>query len=111
VSHTLGVTLGVTTVVTNFSLSVSPTGLTVARDGSGSYTVTILPAGFTGTVTLAVSGLPKFATAKFAPASIVNSGSSTLTISSNKKVAQGTSTLTITGTSGVQLAKVNLTFQ
>jgi hypothetical protein len=60
-----------------------------------------------------VSGLPKFATAKFTPASIVNSGSSTLTISSNKKVAQGTSPLTITGTSGALTHSVqaSLTFQ
>ena len=109
VSHTLGVTL---VVSSDFSVSVSPTSLTLARGGSGSYTVTI-PPGFTGTATLAVSGLPKFVTARFAPASIVNSGSSTLMISSNKNVARGTSTLTVRATSGavVHSATASLTFQ
>ena len=47
-----------------------------------------------------MSGVPKFATATFAPASIASSGTSTLTVATKKQVTKGTSTLTITGSGG-----------
>ncbi|MGE5244070.1 MAG: galactose oxidase-like domain-containing protein [Betaproteobacteria bacterium] len=96
ISHTVTVTL---VVDADFSMSVSPASITIARGRSGSTTVTI-GAGFTGTVTLAVTGLPRAVTGRFRPASIVNAGSSTLAISVKKNAPTGTYTLTITGTSG-----------
>src|SRR5215831_11134624 len=43
----------------NFTLSASPTSVTVSQGGSGSSTITVHPSnGFTGSVTLSASGLP-----------------------------------------------------
>ena len=89
------------TVTSDFSISAAPASNTMPRGGNTSYTVTITPAtGFAGTVDLTVSGLPKFANGKFNPPSITASGTSTLTVSSNRNVAPGTYPLTITGTGG-----------
>jgi hypothetical protein len=44
--------------------------------------------------------LPRFASASFSPSSIVNAGTSALTISTNKKVASGTYGLNVTGSGG-----------
>src|SRR5439155_581052 len=57
-THTTTVSLVVTTPP-DFTLSASPSSLSVAPGGSTSYTVTINPTdGFTGPVSLSVSGLP-----------------------------------------------------
>ena len=97
-THTVNVTL---VVNGDFSLAVAPASVTINRGGNASYTVTITSGqGFSGTVNLSVSGVPKFATAKFTLASIVNSGTSTLTVNTNRNVTIGTYTLTITGTGG-----------
>jgi galactose oxidase-like protein/PKD domain-containing protein len=105
----------VTLVVSgDFSLSATPSSRTVSRGGSTTFTVTVAAgAGFSGTTTLSVSGLPKQTTGKFAPSSIVNSGSSTLTVSAKRQVARGTYTLTISGASGslVRTATVSLVVQ
>ena len=65
--------------------------------------------GFSGTTTLSVTGLPKSATAKFSPSSIVNSGSSTLSVDTRKQVPRGTYSLKITGTSGATTHSVTVT--
>jgi hypothetical protein len=97
-THSAGVTL---VVSGDFSVSVAPASLTVSRGSSGSYSVTVTPgSGFTGTVGLSVSGLPRRTSASFSPASITGSGSSTLTVGTNRKSSTGTFTLTITATSG-----------
>jgi len=89
------------TVLPDFGLSVSPTLQTVAPGGQVSYGATITPTtGFTGSVSLSVSGLPAGATAVFSPASITTSGTSGLTISTLGSTPIGSSTLTITATSG-----------
>ena len=72
------------TLVVNgdFSISASPTSRTIDRGDSTTYTVTIAAGqGFSGTVNLTVRGVPPRATATFNPASIVNSGTSVLTVS------------------------------
>jgi len=87
-------------VAGNFSLSVAPTGRTVSRGGSTTYVVSVVPgAGFTGSVTLSIGTLPKFVTARFSPAAITASATSTLTLDTKKNVARGTYSLTVTGTS------------
>jgi PKD repeat protein len=106
-SHTVNVTL---VVNGDFSISVTPASLTIGRGASGAYTVTIAAgSGFSGTVNLAVSGVPKFANSKFTPVSVVNSGTSVLTVSTNRNVAIGTSTLIVTGTSGSFVHSANVT--
>jgi PKD repeat protein len=87
--------------LSDFSLSASPATATIAKGGKTSYTVTLTPLnGFTGTVTFAVTGLPKFASARFNPQSVVASGNSQLAVSTNKNVAAGTYDLVVSGTSG-----------
>ncbi len=85
----------------DFSLSMSPNPATVAAGGTGSYTVTSAGVnGFSGSVSLAVSGLPSGVTGSFNPVSIAGSGSSTLTITATSGATVGSSTTTVTGTSG-----------
>ncbi|MBZ5522601.1 MAG: hypothetical protein LAP21_10220 [Acidobacteriia bacterium] len=92
-------TLG--TPAPDFNVSAVPPSVSVIAGNNAVYTVTVTAvSGFTGTVGLSVAGLPTGATSGFNPASIVNAGSSTLTITTTAGVAAGTYPLTITGTSG-----------
>src|SRR5439155_627026 len=66
-THTATVSL-VVSARPDFTLSASPASHTVPQGGSTSYSVTISPTGgFTGQVTLSVSGLPSGANASFTP--------------------------------------------
>jgi uncharacterized membrane protein len=85
----------------DFAISVSPASLNVTRGNSGNYTVTIGAVnGFTGTVSLSVAGLGSRVTGTFNPTSVAGSGTSTLTVTVNRRATRGTRTLTITGVSG-----------
>jgi len=85
----------------DFTISVSPTSRTVSRGSSGSYAVTIGAVnGFTGTVSLSVSGLGSRVTATFSPTSVTGSGTSTLTVTAARNASRGARTITITGVSG-----------
>ena len=102
-SGSLSRTTMVTLVVAapDFSVSASPSTVTVAAGASASYTVSVTPSGgFTGSVTFSVSGLPAGAGGSFNPASITTSGSSTLTVSTSTATLPGSYPLTITGTGG-----------
>ncbi|HWY06983.1 MAG TPA: PKD domain-containing protein, partial [Candidatus Acidoferrales bacterium] len=110
-THTANVTL---VVSGTFSVSVAPTSLAVSRGSNGNYSVTVTPgSGFTGTVGMSVSGLPRRTNASFSPASITGSGTSTLTVSTNRKSPTGTFTLTVMATSGglTQSQQVTLTLR
>ena len=81
----------------DFSLAAG--NVTVAAGGSGSSTVTVVPTGgFTGSVTLSVSGLPGGVTATFA--TNPTTSTSVLTFKASNTAAAGTGNITITGTSG-----------
>jgi len=96
-SHTASATL-VVTAGPDFSLAASPTSLTIARGGTDSYTITINQLnGFSGAVSLSVSGLPNRSSAAFNPNPATTT--STLAVSTNRSTPRGTYTLTITGTS------------
>ncbi|HWZ46317.1 MAG TPA: hypothetical protein VNW97_22790 [Candidatus Saccharimonadales bacterium] len=83
----------------DFSLSASPTSVSVTQGGSGSSTVTVNPSGgFTGSVSLSASGLPAGVTATFG--TNPTTSTSVLTLTASSTAATGTSTVTITGTSG-----------
>jgi hypothetical protein len=86
----------------DFSLSVSPSFQTVTQGSGASYTVTSTPLnGFTGNVSLSVSGLPSGATAMFGTNPITGgSGTSSMSVSTSTSTPPGTYTLTITGASG-----------
>lgn len=84
----------------NFTLSASPTSLTVNRGASGASTITITRSGgFTSAVSLTATGLPSGVTATFNPASATG-GSSTLTLAASSTAATGTVNVTINGSGG-----------
>ena len=96
----------------DFSLSASPASQTVNASQSTSYAVAVNAiAGFNGTVTLSVSGLPTAATANFTPTTVTGAGSSTLVVNTDTTTPAGNYQLTITGTSGTTThsTTVNLT--
>ncbi len=102
-SHSARVTLVVNAPVTpDFSISASPSSQTVLPGSQTSYTTTVTPTGgFTGDVSLTVSGLPTGTTAAFSPSSIAGgSGVSSLNVSTSSSTPAGTYTLTITGVNG-----------
>ncbi|MDE3099526.1 MAG: RICIN domain-containing protein, partial [Verrucomicrobiota bacterium] len=83
----------------DFSLSASPTSLTIVQGNNGTSTITINPVnGYNNTVSLSASGLPSGVTASFNPSSTTSS--STLTLSASSTAATGTATVTVTGTDG-----------
>ena len=106
-------TANVTLVVNgDFAISATPASRTISRGQSTTYTVTVAAdAGFAGPVTLSVTGLPNRATGTFNPASLVGSGTSVLTISTQKSTQKGTRTLTITGTGGGRTHSVTVTLE
>ncbi len=92
----------------SFTLSASPTTLTVLQGSLGSTTITINPAnGFTDSVTLSASGLPSGVTPAFGTNPTTSSSSLALTASGS--AATGTFTVTITGTSGSLSSKSTVT--
>jgi len=109
VTRTATVTF-VVTPVGDFTISVSPVSKTVNNGSNATYTVTIVAvSGFNGTVSLSIGTLPKFVTASFSPASITQSGSSVLTLSTKKQTKTGSSVITVTATSGTLVHSFNIT--
>jgi hypothetical protein len=83
----------------NFRISSSAPNLAIAQNSSATETITVADeGGFTGSVALAVSGLPRGVTAILG--TNPTNGSSVLTLTAGSAAAGGTSTVTITGTSG-----------
>jgi kumamolisin len=83
----------------SFTLSASPSSLTITQGSNGTSTITVIPAGgFTGSVTLTASGLPSGVTANFG--TNPTTSTSVLTLTASGTAATGTATVTISGTSG-----------
>ncbi|MGA7687298.1 MAG: protease pro-enzyme activation domain-containing protein [Terriglobales bacterium] len=83
----------------SFTLSASPSSLTITQGSSGTSTITVTDVdGFSGSVTLAASGLPSGVTASFG--TNPTTGSSVLTLTASATATTGSATVTITGTSG-----------
>jgi uncharacterized membrane protein len=96
---TTTIALTVTTNTPGYTLSASPVALTVTPGATGTSTITVTDeGGFTGSVTLAATGLPTGITAAFV--SNPTTGTSVLTFTVPATATVGTSTITITGTSG-----------
>ena len=85
----------------DFTLAAAPSSESVMQGNSASYTVSVGAVGnFSGSVNLAVSGLPAGATAALNPASLAAGKSAALTVSTGAGTPVGNYSLTITGTSG-----------
>jgi hypothetical protein len=92
----------IVTGAADFSEGVSPSLQSVAQGGALPYTATISPLnGFTGSVSLNVSGLPTGTTGSFNPTTITGgAGSSTLMVTTSSTTPTGVYSLTVTATSG-----------
>ena len=91
------------TTTSGFTLSSSPTAVSVAQGASGASTITSAITGtFNSAVALSASGQPSGVTVSFNPTSIAapGSGTSTMTMAVGSTVAPGTYTITVTGTGG-----------
>ncbi len=114
-THTATVSLTVTAAGTpSFTLSASPTALSVVAGSSGGSTVTTsVSGGFNAAIALSASGQPSGVTVGFSPASIAapGSGTSSATFTVASTTVTGTYPITITGTGGgiTHTATVTLT--
>jgi subtilisin-like proprotein convertase family protein len=98
----------------DFTLTVGPASGTVTPGDSITTTVTAaVTAGNAQSVALHVVGLPRGATASFAPATIASAGSSTLTVTAAAVTAAGTYPLQVLGTGehATRIARFTLTVE
>ena len=98
ITHSTTVALTVT-APSDFSVSASPTSVSVVQGGSGTSAIsTAITAGAATTVSLTTAGAPAGTSATLNPTSVTSGGGSTLTISVGASTAVGTYTITVTGT-------------
>ena len=87
----------------NFSISASPSSVSVVQGSNGSSTITTaVSGGFDAAIALTASGQPTGVTVTFNPTSIAapGSGSSAMSMAVASTTATGTYTITVTGTGG-----------
>jgi subtilisin-like proprotein convertase family protein len=99
-------------VTNNFTISASPSSISVAQGMSGTSTIsTAVSSGSAQNVSLSASGVPAGTTASFSPTSVTAGGSSTLTLNVGASTAAGAYTITVTGTgtSATHTTTVSLT--
>ena len=93
-----------------FSLSASPSSVSVAQGAAGTSTITsTVTGGFSSSIGLSASGQPSGVTVGFSPSSITGAGSSTMTMTVASSVATGSYAITVTGTSGTTTATTSVT--
>ena len=96
------------TAAPNYTLSASPTSLSITQGSGGTATVTVTPLnGFSGSVSLSASGLPSGVSASFSPNPATTT--STMTLAASNAATVGTVTATITGTSGTLTRTTTIT--
>jgi len=98
----------------NFTISASPSSVSVVQGNSGTSTITTaVSGGFSNAIALSATGQPSGVTVGFNPSSIAapGSGTSTLTLTVPSTTATGTYTITVTGSGGgvTQTTSVALT--
>ena len=99
-THNTSVSLTVTAAPPSddFSISASPTSLSLVQGQSGTSTIsTVVTSGSAQTVSLSTSGVPSGATASLNPTSVTAGAGSTLTLGAGS-ATPGTYTITVTGT-------------
>jgi hypothetical protein len=91
------------------AISSAPSAVALQQSAQGSATITVTSnRAFSGTVSLAASGLPSGVTATFSPSSTDSQSTVTFTVSGSAPT--GTGTITITGTSGNLTATTAINF-
>jgi subtilisin family serine protease len=106
--HSTTVTLSV--VVPDFTISALQSTATVPRGQSASYAMYLgSVGGFTGTVTMSVTGLPTYATGSFTVSSLAVPGSTAVLVKTATTTPAGTYTLTIKATSGTTVHTATVT--
>ncbi len=111
---TTAVSLTVTGTSPSFTVSASPTAITVARGSSGTSTITTtIAGGFNSAITLTASGQGGQQTITFTPSSIAapGAGTSTMKVTVGSRATTGNHTITITAKGGgiTHTATVTLT--
>lgn len=109
-NRSTALTLTVTALPADYSLSLAPAAFTVAPGANGNTAVTIARTNFTGAVTLSLGGAPAGVTGAFAPAAPTGT-TSTLTVTVGATVPEGVYNLTVdgTGTPGNRTTALTLT--
>ena len=103
-------TVGLTVRARDFTLSVSPSSISVIRGQTASYSVAVgSVAGFTGNVTLSVSGVPSGSIVSWSANPVAAPGSSTLRVRTTGSTLRGTFTVRVTGKSGTLVHQVSVT--
>jgi subtilase family serine protease len=95
------VSLSVTKPASGFTISASPTSISIARGSSGTSTITTsISGGFDSAISLSATGYPTGVTVSFSPETIrkPGSGTSTMKVKVGKGVALGNHTITINAT-------------
>jgi subtilase family serine protease len=99
--ETTTVSLTVTGTTPGFSISASPTSISIARSSSGTVTIsTAVSGGFNSAIALSASGQGNSNSISFTPSTITGAGSSTMKITVGRKAALGNHTITVSGKSG-----------
>jgi hypothetical protein len=94
----------------DFSVSVSPTNVSVAAGSNVTATVsTAVTSGSSESVSLSASGLPSAVTASFSPSTVNSGASSTLTFTASSSAAAGNYSITIVGTASTGSHTTTLT--
>jgi uncharacterized repeat protein (TIGR01451 family) len=93
------------TPTADYSISITPNSRTLSPGGNTTYTISATPiGGFTGSLSLSVTGLSSDSTGTFAPATIVlndtSPKSSTLTVNTTSATPSGSYTINVSATSG-----------
>jgi len=99
-THSASVTVTVTAAPTDFSISSSPTALTIVQGSSAVSSVSTVQVEGPGTVALSAASSPAGLSGTLSPTAIGAGGTSTLTVSAAYTTAPGSYTVTVTGTEG-----------
>lgn len=110
-SHTATVSLSVTAQLNpDFNLTAAQNSGSVVQGSGVSFGLNSSTVdGYTGTLTLSVSGLPSGATASFSPSSLSAGSGTTLNVSTTTSTPVGTYNLTVQATDGTKSHSVALT--
>jgi hypothetical protein len=93
----------------SFTLSASPTNVSIAQGGSGTSTITVNAiGGFSGEISFSADSLPNGVTASFAAGSVAETQVLTLGASNSAAVTSTPVTVMVTGTSGSLSASTSI---